>query len=371
MPGFTPKQKAALAAAPKQEREAMRKAYAKGAQLRKPAAKSAPKRAKPQSSKHLTVPNFLDPMCPIPAPTLVSEGNALPHTGLATIDFVVGTVNTTILLVTNVGNSGTIGYRVEVSPTGAFQGATPLDIPTLSLSRLNGGPTAMRAMKYSVSVVNCSNALKRGGRVTYLHTSQRLPHLPQPDNYSEIILGIKTSPLRRRITGDVLARPTKLVGYPIDTARYNSFREGVGGISLGDFLNYTTNRAITDVEPRSMSIVAYVFDPVQDPQDYSVTVRGSYYTRWPLTSVPGQSMQRIPTAPAEHINAVRDHHEANANEMKPIGEHPGLKFASAASTAVKTATSLARLARGEAGIFETALPLLQDVVPLLPGVVGL
>merc|ERR1711964_258984 len=64
-----------------------------------------------------------------------------------------------------------------------------------------------------------------------------------------------------------------------------------------------------------MSVIAYVFDQVADPQDYSVTVRASFYTRWPLTTVPGQSMKPIPTASPKIVNHVRDQAESYANEL--------------------------------------------------------
>jgi hypothetical protein len=69
-----------------------------------------------------------------------------------------------------------------------------------------------------------------------------------------------------------------------------------------------------------MSIVAYIFDPVADRQDYSVTIRAAMYTRWPLTSVPGQSMKHMPTSTAAHINAVHTHNEETANDLVHIAE---------------------------------------------------
>jgi len=87
-----------------------------------------------------------------------------------------------------------------------------------------------------------------------------------------------------------------------------------------------------------MSVIAFIFDPATDPQDYSVTVRASYYTRWPLTSVPGQSMRNIPTADAKIINLVRDHAESTANDLVHIIE--GGVFATLAPKLTNAARSI-------------------------------
>lgn len=269
-----------------------------------------------------TVPNFLDPMCPFPAPSVISSGKALAHTGLVSADFVVGVTNTTILVVTNVGSAGTVGVILNVSPAGDFvDGLKVLTIPTLAAADEAGGPSAARAMKVSASVVNCTNALKRGGRVTYLNSSQRLPPISGVNPYAAMVSGIKNSPYRRRITGDTLTTPSHLIAFPTDSIAYNTFDSFHGTLTHDEFWQHVVT-ASTGVEPmpRPMSCIAYVFDPASDPQDYSLTVRAAYYTRWPLTSVPGQSMKPIPTAPAPDINAVHDHAESKANDLAHVAE---------------------------------------------------
>jgi len=260
-------------------------------------------------------------MCPIPAPSVTSDGKALPHTALVSGDFVVGTTNTTILLVTNTGDAGTVGALFNVDTAGVYvDGLNLFTIPTLAASDSAGGPSSVRAMKYSVSVVNCSNALKRGGRVTYLNSSQRLPVFAN-NSHTPLITGIKSSPYRRRITGDLLAEPKHLIGFPVDNVQYSMFSSHKGTLTLAEFFTYVLGASTENSPlPRPMSIVAYIFDPVADAQDYSVTIRASMYTRWPLTSVPGQSMKNMPTADAKVINHVRDHVETTANDLTHIVE---------------------------------------------------
>jgi hypothetical protein len=285
------------------------------------------KPAKSLAAKQVRQPvvkNFLDPMANMPAPLLVADGKALAHTGLVSEDFIVGDTNTTILLVTNTGGSGSVGVLFDVDPAGTVIAASRkvLTIPTMAASDTEGGPSASRPMKFGVSVVNCSNALKRGGRVTYLNSSQRLPGRADPPNqYGPLLTGIKSCPYRRRICGDTLSTPTQLVGFPIDHARYNTFVPHAGTLDFQEFLSHVLGAsAIDSPADRPMSIVAYIFDPVADRQDYSVTIRAAMYTRWPLTSVPGQSMKHMPTSTAAHINAVHTHNEETANDLVHIAE---------------------------------------------------
>lgn len=290
-----------------------------------PSRKAGARNPRPRARKSRPkqgIPNFLDPMCPIPAPTLISDGRALAHTGLVSIDFVVGTTNRTLFMATNPGNSGSVGIIMTIDPSGARVVADPihiLTIPTLSSSDSAGGPSAARAMKLGVTVINCSNALKRGGRVSYINSSQRLP-ARTATSYSPVIDGIKNSPYRRRITGDMLTAPLQLLAFPVDSVSYHSFGPFHGTLDADEFLDHVLGAGIDSPAQRPMSVVAYVFEPVSDPQDYSVTVRGSYYTRWPLTSVPGQSMHPIRTAGAGTINAVHDHVESTANDLVHVAE---------------------------------------------------
>ncbi len=344
--GLTQKQAAQVLKAPPANKKALRASFnaqnnqkLKGYNPPKPVVvrtiDKIKKRSKRAQGAGMTrrIPHFLDPLCAMPAPSVTSDGKALPHTALVSEDFVVGSTNTTLLFATNVGHSGTCGALLSVDPNGLYVPGTlkMLTIPTLAASDADGGPSAARPMKFSVSVVNCTNALKRGGRVTYLNSSQRLPgFIPgagTEDDFTPIITGIKGSPYRRRITGDCLGvppggNPTQLIGFPVDSVAYSSFEPFLGTEAWSDFRRHILGAVTGYNAPvtRSMSIVVYVFDPVGDPQDYSVTIRGAYYTRWPLTSVPGQSMRNIPTANATVVNHARDHAEATANDLAHVVE---------------------------------------------------
>lgn len=279
---------------------------------------------------------LLNPLNPRPMPAIASDGMALPHTGMVTADFVVDNTKRTLLIVTNVGQSATVAWLANIdTTTGAYvDGFQLLSIPTISTPAHQGGATGIRAMKFGCTLVNCSNALKRGGRVTYINSAQRLGPIvgagTSSASYQSVVDSIKNTPTARKVSGDDFSRPKQLVGYVVDNQAYTTFRPNVGAYTgdlagdqfLGHVLTPTSDVLYFshDMVSRPMSTVAYVFEPTVESQDYSVVIRSSYYTRWPLTSVPGQSMSQIPTAPPGVVNGVRDHAESTAQEMTHVAE---------------------------------------------------
>lgn len=351
---LTQKQKAAVAKAPQARKAALTQTFKKQNHMQSspliPVINKFQKSAKPQlplglakvttkSGPPKKVKNLLDPMNRVPVPTIVSEGNALPHTALVSHDFKVGgpvsagdntpNTNKTVLLCTNTGRGGTVGVLFKVNESGFLVSGSPeiLTIPTLASASPSGGPTGIRAMKLSVSVVNCSNALVCGGRITYLNSSQRLPREIVGEDggkkYQDLIDAVKTAPARRRIQGIDLVKPKHLIAYPVDQSEYISFNDSEGTQSMKNFLRSVVTAGAgegNEVFRRPMSTIAFVFEPVAAEQDYSVTIRASFYTRWPLLTVPGQSMIAIPTAHADKINNHRDAAEAQANDLLHIAE---------------------------------------------------
>lgn len=373
-----------------------RQSQKKGAPKAQPVPKKAPQKIA-QRQHGARFEAFLDPQFPHPTPSIASDGSALPHTSLATEDFQVKD-HTTILLATNTGNTATVGMLLSIDAAGEYvaHSAKMLHIPTVSQSDLNGGPSAGRAMKLSVSVVNCSNALKRGGRVSYINSSQRLPaigNVPADNstmgtNYLSISNSIKQSPYRRRLTGDNLGTPTKLVAHPTDHISYSEFRPWKGVESVEDFMkslvvstshvgtSLTSSYFNVDEGRRPMSVIAFVFDPVAEQQDYSVTIRASYYTRWPLLTVPGQAMTPIPTAHAKVVNAAVDQAVDSAHDLKEMAAggmgaviaQKGLPFLRQAVGRMFPAARAAAPALTAAAEFAApALPVAEELLPVMLG----
>jgi len=204
------------------------------------AAKVAHKKIAPLTQKgqvKARVPRFFDPMVNVDVPVVQSDGNAIPAKGLARFEFQQSNAPK-LLIVTNNGIDCNVGIlcHLTMATPGAFPpemdytvgGVDVITLPTLAVPCTRGGATAARAMKFSVSVINSSNGYKRGGRVTTFNTSQRLDLVQTANDglgfsLENIVKGIRSSPESRRITGNVLARPAHIIGFPVDTPSYNGF----------------------------------------------------------------------------------------------------------------------------------------------------
>lgn len=275
--------------------------------------------------------NFMDPKCPMPVPTTVSAGKALPHTALASKSFSVPPNHTGLVIAMQVAGSSSVGFhclldhnKVMVSLSDAMY-----DVPTLSAASLGGGCTASRAMRLSCSVVNTTNVVNRGGAVTYINSAQRLPPIDPEKDFSQFVEGIVESPYRKVTTGDTLlgtpSCPNKLVSYPTDMTLYNSFESHAGALGYNSYMRRIAQHVVAggnvlNALPRSMSVIAWIFDPPPLENTYRVTIRASYYTRWPLETVPGYHMKAIPTIDAKTYNGVVDHVEEHANTLTAAAE---------------------------------------------------
>lgn len=364
--GLSPNQKAAISRAPQAEKQKLRTMYRQqnSNNKKKPTTTAivpykGPVAAKPKAGPK-PVAQFkghgfsLNPLDMRGFPSAISDGMALYHCGLISHDFTVGPGETVFVYATNTGCSGTVCnvaiYTDLGKPTQAEVSQTILTIPTLKDDAALGGATSGKANKCGLSIVNVSNGYRRGGRVTTLNTSQRLPTYDQNTGFLPTIEAIKASPYRRRITGEMLAKPSQLIAYPVDNTAYNSFQPWEGSLTHPEFNEYVLVSApVPGVwwkhHSRPMSTLCYVFDPSDQVQDYSLTVRASFDTRWPLTSVPGQSMRPIPTAPAAHINHVRDTAEANSQALTLVTPASVATGAAAGAAAGGTMGALGQLAR--------------------------
>lgn len=364
---LTDRQQAAVARAPPKQKAALRRMYERQQKSNRQqvprAPPPAPKRASraqpgPKYKKAATCLNFMDPMCPLPVPTTVSAGKALSHTALASHSFSVPTNRSAILLALQSPGTSTVGYHALLDSNGLLvPGSEQLyDMPTLTTGAQSGGCTASRAMRLSCAVVNTTNAVNRGGAVTYINSAQRFPQITNNFFFGNIVDAIRESPYRKVTSGDLLLgtvdNPNKLTAYPTDMPLYNSFSEHEGNVGADAFLRRLATYLIYNGDsyaalPRCMSIIAWVFDPPPVENTYRVTIRSSFYTRWPLESVPGYHMKPIPTVDAATYNRVVDHAEEHANTLTTATEGglialAGPKIAQGASYVGRAALSVIR-----------------------------
>lgn len=341
---LTRKQTAAVARASPKQRAALKRMYelqnaqskAQVPRAPPPAPKRAARRAAPAPqnprNKQAVCMNFMDPLCPLPTPTTMTAGKALPHSALSSHSFTVPADRTGILLALQSPGTSTVGFHALLDSNWLVVAGTEqlYDLPTLIYpASSGGGPSASRAMRLSCSVVNTTNAVNRGGAVTYINSAQRLPPIGTSWDFSHVVQGILESPYRKVTTGDLLlgtpAHPNKLISYPTDMPLYNSFEEHEGSVSQSNFLrrlamHVTYNTTLLTSLPRAMSIIAWVFDPPPVENTYRITMRASFYTRWPLESVPGYHMKPIPTVDAATYNHVVDHVEEHATTLTAATE---------------------------------------------------
>jgi len=324
----------------------------KGPRGPRPAPQATPGLARPRRARasrarppvHTVIPNYLNPMCPHPVPTVTSQGRALPHTGIASMTFTVDTISTTMLICAANASSGTVGviFRIGADGSPISNSEEKLNVPTMSLSANSGGPTSACAKKLGVTVINATNAMTRGGTITYINSAQRLPARGPAavGEYNDILTGIRDSPYRRVVTADEMMGPHQLIAFPTDDVHYNSFEPFYGTSYFTQFWATVATTGPQDPlpSPRAMSTIVYIFPPTNSAQTYHVTVRAGWYTRWPLSSVPGQSMRNVPTASAAEINAVRDHAEETAHDLVHITEGTMLGLAAPRAAAMARAT---------------------------------
>jgi len=264
-----------------------------------------------------------------------------------------------MVLITNPGNSGMIGTMVKWSTGITSSGVTvssggpkwsSLVVPTLAGNALEGGgPTAGRAMKASVSILNSTPTRLIGGTVLTLNATQRIVW-PKAgwsmadltvEQANEAFTQIENQAQTRLQTGEFFKTAKGLRCHAANDVDYTGFRpfnHTIGGDdldagatgnttdqnkALGDinrFLEvvstatpYSTTPEVTlgypafhELQRRAMSTICVLFESPTEPQNYTITARGTYYTRWPMEHVLGQSHPPIPTCPPGRLSQIKD-----------------------------------------------------------------
>jgi hypothetical protein len=287
-----------------------------------------------------------DPLNPSPVPTTVSDGHAHINTGMDRKSFTLSPSDKAMLFVTNPGSSGLVGTMAKWSGSTIIWNTFVL--PTLAGNAVSGnGPTAGRAMKASVSILNSTPARKVGGTVLTLNATQRIVWpttantnlsvtqiealFAQIENQAQTRLhtgeSFKTSQCMRchpsndvEYTGfrpfspteagddlDALAS-TKTPAQVSALADINRFLEVISTCTPYSGLNDVTSPypAFHELQRRPMSTLCVLFDSPPEVQSYTISARGTYYSRWPLEHVLGQHHPPIPSAPAGVVSRLRD-----------------------------------------------------------------
>jgi hypothetical protein len=208
----------------------------------------------------------------------------------------------TLLVVTNTGRSGTVAY-IRRKAAGASSVHT---VPLLAAADTAGGPTSGRAMKAGVTVVNNTADIKCGGRVYFLNCDSRvsLPAAPSAlsdAQFDTVVNKLLAHPGCRSMSGKQLQRPTDFTSHVVDPVTYDTFGEWQGTETADSFGEHWAIWPGADPYSRPMSTLFVIFDEPADDQDYTFSVRASYYNRWPLDTVGGQVMHPIPLTSPEAL----------------------------------------------------------------------
>lgn len=265
------------------------------AQPRRPAPAPAPKRAprkprrpKVQAGHSSTIMNPLDPR-PVPSPNF--EGKAFVATDM--YRYPINIQAGALILATNVGDCGTVMSVVNMASG---------TVGIYTLPTLAAGPTAGRAMKASLSLVNTTPNITRGGSVWQANLNQRLelpaaPSTMSTAQWQAVIDEVTNHPDTIQCTAHDFARNSAgLVAYPSDSTAYHSYRDWKNTITLDGYFEYVATWNESQYRARPMSTLVYVIGPQTDANSYTVTVRATNYTRWPVDTVPGRQSQLVPTA---------------------------------------------------------------------------
>lgn len=261
-------------------------------------------------------PNFqpMDPLSTVLIPISRRQAAAYPYMGM--IKDVVSLPTTagfrTLYVITNTGHSATVMGAITTAP---FQGV--YTIPAISGAPASGGPSSGRAMKASVEITNTTAAMTAGGSVYVLKTDQRvsIPGLPTSLTAAQINTlcdSVKDHPLVKPFDGADFKKTDKHGRHPtfmcdvVDGVDYENFSAWQGAESIDGFFGhvFTWPGLDSNTHERPMSTIFVLFETPVATQTYAVSARASYYTRWSLATVPGQTQMQIPIASLDRINAL-------------------------------------------------------------------
>jgi len=246
------------------------------------------------------MPVSLDGADPRPVATLFPNGKSFQIPGISRLSFEVTSVNKTLTFATNHGRSGTVGIFVNLTSPSSVN-YTIQTLPLLALSDTDGGPTAGRALKLSLSCTNYTPALHAGGRVygANFHSRLSLPTAPSLMTYAQwqtVFTTISNFPETQVMSGNTLMTTKRVSCDVVDTRDYEDFDEWRGTDTADEWFRHIAIWPTTSPLVRPMSTLVLLNESVASnfPNQYSVAFESQHLTRWPISTVPGQCMKHQP-----------------------------------------------------------------------------
>lgn len=284
--------------------------------------------------------HHLSPHSSLEIPTLLRSGQAFAYTGATRFQLPQAVGETILLIATNTGTSGSVVTVVRQVGAGLPTAIAPATISTLSSPDSAFGPTSSRAMKCGLSVTCDTPALTRGGRVTFMNGQARVrmdtvPSAFALSTFQFLVSTIQSFPTSQSFDATHFGETREFTCNVVDQVRYADFHEFAGALTYDEFMAHVAIWPGASSKDRPMSTIWMVLSPPSDPQTYTISGTGAYYTRWPLSTVQGQTMKEVPVAPASvinHIHGIGDHmagvvhtlsdvHQVLSPLLQPLSEY--------------------------------------------------
>lgn len=245
-----------------------------------------------------------NPMSPALVATLLPSGKAFPVHGM--YRYPINVSGGMLFAITNTGTTATVMSGVNL--TGGTIGL--YSIPSIVDRAADGGPSSGRAMKAGLAIVNTTAPLSITGQVYVTGVDQRLS-IPVPASqmtvaqWQAVADTIAADTRTKLYSAAQLSRPHHTYVHPSDTPTYEGFRPWDGTDSVDTFWEGFVEDSTGNTRPRPMStIFVYIVAPPVT-QQYVLTVRAAYYTRWAAATVMGQSQIPIPTGSHHSVSMHR------------------------------------------------------------------
>lgn len=284
--------------------------------------------------------HHLSPHSTLEIPTLLRSGQAFAYTGATRFQLPQAVGETILLIATNPGTSGSVVTVVRQVGAAVPSAIAPATISTLSSPDSAFGPTSSRAMKCGLSVTCDTPALTRGGRITFMNGQSRIRMDTAPSAFSlstfqYLVSTIQSFPTAQSFDATHFGETREFTCNVVDQVRYADFHEFAGALTYDEFMAHVAIWPGASAKDRPMSTIWMVLAPPADPQSYTISATAAYYTRWPLSTVQGQTMKEVPVAPASvinHIHNIGDHmagvvhtlsdvHQVLSPLMQPLSEY--------------------------------------------------
>lgn len=277
-------------------------------------------------------PYHMSPHYPTNIPVALRCGQAFPYTGVIKLEITQAIGETILIAATNPGSAGTVALIGRQSGI-AIPTYSVATIPTLSFDDETGGPTSTRAMKFGVSLTCNTPLLNRGSRIYHLNGQSRvrIDHSPQNPTlavFQSVVQVITGMPSTVPYDNTHFAETREFTSNVVDNVSFIDFERFEGTLGIDEIAShmFVWPGLGGGLRDRPMSTIWLIFTPPAVAQNYSVGMHASYYSRWGLSTIQGQSQTDIPVAPLAVINSMLEHNDRMstiAHTLLEVGQKVG------------------------------------------------